>query len=82
MQGQPFYKDGVQWGIIECVAVSPYDDINKWIFLQFYKDYKCPKKALEYYGVPYFDVLLLAQSIGRAGEYLYQSVNSYLQKRQ
>ena len=46
---------------IECVTISPMDDINKHIFLERYKDYKNPDRAIEFYSVPFYDVLMLAK---------------------
>ena len=44
---------------VVCVAVSPADDINKWIFLQRFIDTSDPEKALDFYKVPYYDVVLI-----------------------
>lgn len=47
---------------VVCVAVSPADDINKWIFLQRYIETLNAGKALEFYKVPYYDVILIVKA--------------------
>jgi hypothetical protein len=44
-----------------CAAVSPADDINKWIFLQRFIEISDPVTALEFYKVPYYDVILITK---------------------
>jgi len=50
--------------IVVCVAVAPADDINKWIFLQRFIETADAAGALEFYKVPYYDVVLIAQAGG------------------
>lgn len=60
--GKEFITEDGAAGIIEAVAISPFDDINKWIFLEFYKESRSVKKALEYYQYPYYDVLIITKT--------------------
>lgn len=46
-------------GTIECVCVAPFDDVNKYIFMEFYRDCRNAEKALEFYLVPFFDVVVI-----------------------
>lgn len=57
--GLPYYTEGIQRGIIEQVAISPYDDINKWLFLQNYIETRCAVDALRFYEVPFFNIVLI-----------------------
>jgi hypothetical protein len=75
MEGMPFYEDGGVLGVIECVAVSPHDTINKWIFLHFYADCRDPGKALNFYKVPFFDVILIIRTV--SGQFTYRGLNAY-----
>jgi len=62
LQGQEYLENGTVTGIIECVAVGPYDDINRYIFLEYYLDCGDPWKALEFYHAPFFDVVLFIRT--------------------
>jgi hypothetical protein len=56
IEGQPdFYHP------IECIAIAPWDEINKWIFLQFYMDSRDAKEAITHYKNNFFDVILIAR---------------------
>jgi len=62
LEGQEYLEDGVGRGTIECVAVTPYDDVNKYIFLEYYLDCRDPLKALEYYYAPFYDIALVVKN--------------------
>ncbi len=63
LEGKKIMTNGAEAGII-CVAISPADDINKWIFLQRFIETSDAAKALEFYKVPYYDVILITQVPG------------------
>lgn len=46
---------------VACVALAPFDDINKWIFVSNYLSYQDAEVALDYYNGPFFDVLVIAE---------------------
>lgn len=73
--GKPLVVGEEEQGIIECVAVSPADDINKWIFLQRYAECRDAEASLDFYHVPYFDVVLIVRdSAGKLRYYDLQAV--------
>lgn len=75
--GQPYGEDGNS-PLISCVAVAPFDELNKWIYINFYADERDPQKALKYYYYPYYDVLVIAPSSECPG-YSYKNIRDYLQ---
>lgn len=77
---QPYIVSGIRRGIIECVAVSPFDDLNKMHFLNEYKSCKDPVKALQFYTPTFFDVILILQIDGE-GDLSYEDIRTYLGKR-
>lgn len=62
-------------GIIECVTIAPYDDLNKWIFFQSYLENRDPVKAIKYYQVPFFDVILIV--LPDNGPRFFKSIRNY-----
>lgn len=52
---------GAGRSVIESVAVVPFDDINKWIFLEYFIEHKDVSKAMDFYKVPYYDVALIVR---------------------
>lgn len=61
LAGKQVWRHGIPY-TIECITIGPFDDINKWIFLRQYKEYRCPEQALAFYHVPYYDVLLILRN--------------------
>jgi hypothetical protein len=59
MQGMKLWDDKEVF--VERVAISPADDINKWIFLHHYGSGLDAEQALDFYKVPYFDVVLITR---------------------
>jgi hypothetical protein len=77
LQGQVYYEADQPLGTIQCVAVAPHDAINKWLFLHYYADCKDPLKALDFYNVPFYDVILVIES-GFDGGLTYRNLGDYL----
>jgi hypothetical protein len=80
LQGRVLSVDELGEHRIDCVAVSPSDDLNKWLFTSFYNEYGCPIKALEYYTYSDFDVLLLHKTL-RDQKPVYKDVRTYIEER-
>lgn len=76
---QPYIINGVRKGLIECVAVSPFDDVNKWHFLQEYTNCRHPVKALAFYKPTFFDVILILQIDGEK-DLSFEDIRTYLAK--
>ncbi len=58
------------------VVVAPYDELNKWIFLQNFSECGDSEQALEFYKPPYFDVILIARFKHQEG-YYFQDLRTY-----
>jgi len=76
--GQPYDGDNSDSPLISCVVVAPFDELNKWIYINFYADEHDPQKALNYYYYPYYDVLIIAPAPESPG-YIYSNIRDYLQ---
>jgi hypothetical protein len=63
---------------IEEIIISPFDDINKWMFLYLYRDYKDARKALSHYNSPFYDVIVTAQPIPNSNSFRYKDIRTYL----
>jgi hypothetical protein len=63
---------------IECVAVSPFDDVNKYIFIKQYNGCHQAEEALEIYGGQLFDVVIITRVISQNVEFIYKSLDEYL----
>lgn len=74
--GKPLVMGEEQQGIIECVAIAPADDINKWIFLQRYAESHDADASLDFYHVPYFDVVVIVRDAN--GKLRYYDLQSAL----
>jgi hypothetical protein len=59
LAGMPYVENGEPKGQITNVVISPFDEINKWVFLQHYMESWNADKALEYYKAPFYDVILI-----------------------
>jgi hypothetical protein len=65
-------------GIIECVAVAPFDESHKWMFAQLYRELEDPVKALSLYKGSEFDVILLAFPLLRKRGINYTELRKYI----
>lgn len=75
IEGQSFYEGGAMLGKVECVAVSPHDAVNKWLFIHFYADCRNPLRALDFYSVPFYDVILIIRTTD--DRLTYRNLDSY-----
>ncbi len=76
--GRPIDPSVMGKGIIQCVAVAPFEKSHKWMFAQLYKEYEDPKKALGLYKGDQFDVVLLAFPLLRKRGVNYLELSQYL----
>ena len=61
---------------IECIAISPLDPLNKYIFNTYYLDSKDAVKALQFYYGPYYDVMVISSM-----HLKYMDLRSFLKSR-
>ena len=76
--GRCFEKGTLGKGNIECIAVAPYEESKQWLFAQYYKECKDPKRSLQFYQGPHYDVVALSIPILRKRGILYKDLRSYL----
>ena len=62
--------------IIACVAVSPLDPLNKYIFNTYFIDSQDPVQALQFYHGPYYDVMVISST-----HLKYMDLRSFLKTR-
>ena len=75
--GQPYNHSG-SWSPVISVVVSPYADINKWIFSLYYADSRNSVNALGFYKEPEYDVLVFSCSVNNSKWLTYTDLRSYL----
>ena len=56
------FPDGAESAMVEAVTVVPYDDINRWIFLQYYSEGLSAAAALAQYPGYFYDVLVIGRT--------------------
>ena len=77
--GQSFGKDGNS--IIECITITPFDEVSRERFLILYFLLNNAESALanEYKGLQY-DVLVIARSVTDEHELLQECLNTWLKE--
>jgi hypothetical protein len=76
--GRIFEKDALGKGYIECIAVAPYEESKQWLFAQYYKECKDPKRSLQFYNGPHYEVIALSVPILRKRGILFRDLRGYL----
>lgn len=79
--GHALTTEPTDFSIIECVAVAPHDEVNKWIFAHHYFEGEQPGDALNFYACPFYDVILLARYKSDCSKVLYMDLHSYLKQK-
>ncbi len=74
------FDQTMHWDNIECVAVTPYDEINKWIFACNYAEMKCPELALDYYAGHFYGVSVIARLKSNPGFCSCRDIKTYLRE--
>jgi hypothetical protein len=54
--------------------------VNKWLFIHFYADSRNPMKALAFYSVPFYDVILIIRTSDN--HLTYRNLDSYPPQQQ
>jgi len=73
--GKPYSYDKYNAGVIECVAVVPFDNLNKWFFIYLYEENDDPETALSFYESEQFDVILISRI---NGEITFIDIRTYM----
>jgi hypothetical protein len=58
--------------VIKAVVIAPYDDFNKFRFIEEYKLSDCVENSLEFYTGLLYDVMLIAQSLHTQDTIIYE----------
>ena len=61
------------------VLEAPWDELNKWIFIQHLNETNDWDDAISFYSPPYYDVILLAAFKDKDG-YFYKDLRSYCEE--
>ncbi|WP_276134996.1 hypothetical protein [Polluticoccus soli] len=79
--GQPLNTGVDDSLVIDCVAVVPYDDINRYIYLIDYRECRDVIEALGFYVGPLFDVVLISVMKSDRTQVFYKELRTYLQEQ-
>ncbi|OJW78573.1 MAG: hypothetical protein BGO69_00880 [Bacteroidetes bacterium 46-16] len=77
LAGQP-YAQSASWTPVISVVVTPYEDINKWIFSRYYAESRNALNALSFYKEHQYDVLVFSASTTNPKWLTYTDLRSYL----
>lgn len=78
LKGQVFNNEYALAATIEAVTVTPYDDINKYIFVLAYREHGNAEEALKLYKGPLYDVMVLGRLVSDRVQVVYRDLASYL----
>lgn len=76
--GRPIDPNIMGKGVIECVAVAPFEKSHKWMFAQLYREFEDAHKALGLYKHDEYDVILLAFPLLRKRGVNYIELRKYI----
>jgi hypothetical protein len=62
------------------ILIGPWDELNKWIFLEEFNKCKNVETAMEFYKLSVYDIILLARYKDR-DEYYYKDLRSYCKEQ-
>lgn len=77
--GSTYAKDNEDIARIIEVAIAPFDDINKWLFLNNYTVTNDVVKALQFYQPPFYDVIAILKPF-ESDKLSYVDIRTYLQQ--
>lgn len=68
---------------VECVAIAPFDEMEKWCFFNSYLETRNAVDALAGYNDDEFDLLVIFVDLAADGhiDYSYQSLVDYLEEK-
>lgn len=76
--GQPLENTNEMNATIDCIAVAPADEFNRYVF---YKDYRScfdPEQALNQYLGNLFGVVIIARPEGDSEQLIFKDLSGYL----
>ena len=75
--GKP-YSQSNSWSPVIGIVVTPYEDINKWIFSRYYAESRNAINSLNFYKESKYDVLVFSASVSNHKWLTYNDLRSYL----
>lgn len=66
---------------VDCVAISPYDKLNKHLFLDIYKQTGSPSQSLAFYKGHDYDVIVIFKSRACAKDLSFEDALTFLEAR-
>ena len=79
--GEQFSTTTEDKHVIDCVAVAPFDDVNRYIFMLQYREGASMKDALGQYEGELFDVVVLTRFVSEKTEVIFRDLRSFLVER-
>ena len=64
---------------VQQIVPCPFDEINKFIFFHFLLEKDSPSYALEYYRVPFYDVMVVYRHALDGSQPSYMPLRAYLE---
>ncbi len=80
LAGSIVLGDNNEFEVIDHVLVAPYGKLNQLLFFKLYKESKDPEKAMNFYDLPQYDVIIILRELVADGDcYLkYMELDTYL----
>jgi hypothetical protein len=72
LKGNVVISNTGDFEVIDCIAIAPYDKLNKMLFFKLYKDIKDAEKAIDFYDDRHFDVVLILRELVPLGDFYYK----------
>jgi hypothetical protein len=79
--GKPLNSDPGDGLIVNCVAVVPYDEVNKYIFILDYRECDNLESAIAFYESWLFDVEVISRVVSDKVQIFHKDLRTYLKER-
>jgi hypothetical protein len=79
--GEPLNTGSSDGFVVTCVAVVPFDEVYKYIFLLDYRQCDDPAAAIAFYQGMLFDVAVISRVVSDKVQILHKDLHVYLQER-
>jgi hypothetical protein len=80
--GHVVLGDNNDFEVIDCVTIAPYRKLDQLLFFKLYKEMKDPEKAISFYALPQYNVIIILRELVGAGDYYlkYIDLDTYMNK--
>jgi hypothetical protein len=78
--GHIILGDNNEFEVIDSITIAPYGKLNQLLFFKLYKEMKDPEKAISFYDLPQYDVIIILRQLVADGDYYlkYIELDTYL----